>query len=110
MYSNLIKMLDSLKQQFNSQTFVYNKGKVKKAIIVEDFELIADIWKTILEDIGFTEIEIIRHADEVELKVLEILPDIILMDINLPGSKNGIELTESLINENDTLKVMILTI
>ncbi len=103
-------MLDSLKQQFNSQTFVYNKGKVKKAIIVEDFELIADIWKTILEDIGFTEIEIIRHADEVELKVLEILPDIILMDINLPGSKNGIELTESLINENDTLKVMILTI
>ena len=103
-------MLDSLKQQFNSQTFVYNKGKVKKAIIVEDFELIADIWKTILEDIGFTEIEIIRHADEVESKVLEILPDIILMDINLPGAKNGIELTESLINQNDTLKVMILTI
>ena len=23
-------MLDSLKQQFNSQTFVYNKGKVRK--------------------------------------------------------------------------------
>ena len=108
MYSKLI--CDSLKQQFNSQTFVYNKGKVKKAIIVEDFELIADIWKTILEDIGFTEIEIIRHADEVESKVLEILPDIILMDINLPGAKNGIELTESLINQNDTLKVMILTI
>ena len=83
---------------------------MKKAIIVEDFELIADIWKTILEDIGFTEIEIIRHADEVESKVLEILPDIILMDINLPGSKNGIELTESLIKQNDSLKVMILTI
>ena len=83
---------------------------MKKAVIVEDFELIADIWKTILEEIGFTEIEIIRHADEVESKVLEILPDIILMDINLPGSKNGIELTESLIKQNDSLKVMILTI
>ncbi len=101
---------DSLKQQFNSQTFVYKIEKVKKAIIVEDFELIADIWKTILEDIGFTEIEIIRHADEVESKVLEIIPDIILMDINLPGAKNGIELTESLIKQNDSLKVMILTI
>ena len=83
---------------------------MKKAIIVEDFELIADIWKTILEDVGFTEIEIIRHADEVESKVLKMLPDIILMDINLPGSKNGIELTESLIKQNDSLKVMILTI
>jgi two-component system invasion response regulator UvrY len=41
---------------------------------------------------------------------LKMLPDIILMDINLPGSKNGIELTESLIKQNDTLKVMILTI
>ena len=83
---------------------------MKKAIIVEDFELIADIWKTILEDVGFTEIEIIRHADEVESKVLKMIPDIILMDINLPGSKNGIELTESLIKQNDSLKVMILTI
>jgi DNA-binding NarL/FixJ family response regulator len=83
---------------------------VKKAIIVEDFELIADIWKNILEEIGFNEIEIIRHADEVESKVLEIIPDIILMDINLPGAKNGIELTESLIKQNDSLKVMILTI
>ena len=83
---------------------------MKKAIIVEDFELIAGIWKTILEDVGYTEIEIIRHADEVESKVLKMLPDIILMDINLPGSKNGIELTESLIKQNNTLKVMILTI
>ncbi len=65
---------------------------MKKAVIVEDFELIADIWKIILEEIGFTEIEIIRHADKVESKVLEILPDIILMDINFPGSKNGSEI------------------
>jgi len=89
---------------------LFKNLKVKKAIIVEDFELIAGIWKTILEDVGYTEIEIIRHADEVESKVLKMLPDIILMDINLPGSKNGIELTESLIKQNDTLKVMILTI
>ncbi len=65
---------------------------MKKAVIFEDFELIADIWKIILEEIGFTEIEIIRHADKVESKVLEILPDIILMDINFPGSKNGSEI------------------
>lgn len=83
---------------------------MKKAIIVEDFKLIADIWKTVLVEEGFEEIEIIRHADEVEEKVLSIRPDIVLMDINLPGSKNGLELTEALIKIDSTFKIMILTI
>lgn len=83
---------------------------MKRAVIIEDFELIAGIWKTILEDLGYSEIEIIRHADEVESKVLEFLPEIILMDINLPGSKNGIELTEALLKKNKDLKIMVLTI
>lgn len=83
---------------------------MKKAIIVEDFKLIADIWKTVLVEEGFNEIEIIRHSDEVEEKVLSIRPDIVLMDINLPGSKNGLELTEALIKVDSTFKIMILTI
>lgn len=83
---------------------------MKKAIIVEDFKLIADIWKTVLVEEGFDEIEIVRHADEVEEKVLQIRPDIVLMDINLPGSKNGLELTEALIKVDSSFKIMILTI
>lgn len=83
---------------------------MKKAIIVEDFKLIADIWQTVLQDEGFDEIEIIRHADEVVDKVMHIKPDIILMDINLPGSKNGLELTEELLKKDNSIKVMILTI
>lgn len=83
---------------------------MKKAIIVEDFKLIADIWHTVLVEEGFDKIEIIRHADEVVDKVILSKPDIILMDINLPGSKNGLELTEELLKKNNALKVMILTI
>lgn len=83
---------------------------MKKAVIVEDFKLIADIWKTVLLEMGFEEIEIIRHADEVEEKVLQINPDIILMDINLPGSKNGLELSEALLLKNKAFKIIILTI
>lgn len=83
---------------------------MKKAVIVEDFKLIADIWKTVLAEEGFDEIEIIHHADEVEEKVLLFRPDIVLMDINLPGSKNGLELTEALIKADSTFKIMILTI
>lgn len=83
---------------------------MKKAIIVEDFKLIADIWKTVLMDENFDDIEIISHSDEVIERVALIKPDIILMDINLPGKKNGLELTEELIKQDDSLKIMILTI
>lgn len=83
---------------------------MKKAIIVEDFELIASIWKSILTEEGFEQVEIIRHADDVEEKALALNPDIIFMDINLPGKKNGLELTESLMGQNETLKILVLTI
>lgn len=83
---------------------------MKKAVVVEDFKLIADIWKTVLTEMGFETIEIVGHSDSVVVKVEEVNPDIILMDINLPGSKNGLELTEILLNKNRDQKVIILTI
>jgi len=83
---------------------------MKKAVIVEDFKLIADIWRTVLMEEGFEEIVIVRHADEVVDKVVSFSPDIILMDINLPGSKNGLELAEELLKLDKTYKIMILTI
>lgn len=83
---------------------------MKKAVVVEDFKLIADIWKTVLTEMGFENIEIVGNSDAVIGKVEEIQPDIILMDINLPGSKNGLELTEILLNKNRDQKVIILTI
>lgn len=83
---------------------------MKKAIIIEDFKLIADIWQATLVEEGFDFIEVIRNADEVEEKVLNISPDIILMDINLPGKKNGLELTDHLLQKDPSLKILILTI
>lgn len=83
---------------------------MKKAVVVEDFKLIADIWKTVLAEMGFEKIEIVGHSDMVMAKVDEVDPEIILMDINLPGSKNGLELTELLINKKRDQKIIILTI
>jgi len=83
---------------------------MKKAVVVEDFKLIADIWKTVLAEMGFEKIEIVGHSDLVLAKVEEVDPDIILMDINLPGSKNGLELTELLIDKKSDRKIIILTI
>jgi DNA-binding NarL/FixJ family response regulator len=51
----------------------------------------------------------VQHGDEVINKVLALKPDVVLMDINLPG-KNGIELTAELKQRIPSVKVLALTI
>lgn len=82
----------------------------KKAIIVEDFKLIADIWKRTLEKEGFEVIKVFEHAENIEDEIIGDQPDIILMDINLRGAKTGLDLTLSLLNREPSLKILMLTI
>jgi DNA-binding NarL/FixJ family response regulator len=81
-----------------------------KAVVVEDFKLIATIWETLLKDLGFDEVHVFHHADGVKEGILEIQPDIVFMDVNLPGAMNGLDITEEVIKVNSTIKVMMLTI
>ncbi len=81
-----------------------------KAVVVEDFKLIATIWETLLKDLGFVEVHVFHHADGVKEGILEIKPDIVFMDVNLPGSMNGLDITEEVIKVNPDIKVMMLTI
>jgi DNA-binding NarL/FixJ family response regulator len=83
---------------------------IMKAVVVEDFKLIADVWAGLLKDSGFNSIEVFRHSNEVIEGVTRIQPDLIFMDINLPGDKNGIELTEELLQLFPLIKIIILTI
>ena len=82
----------------------------KKAIIVEDFKLIADIWKRTLEKEGFEVIKVFEHAENIEDEIIYDQPDIILMDINLRGAKTGLDLTLSLLDRDPSLKILMLTI
>jgi len=81
-----------------------------KAVVVEDFKLIADVWVGLLKDSGFDAIEVFRHSNDVIEGVTRIQPDLIFMDINLPGDKNGIQLTEEIIKLFPLIKIIILTI
>lgn len=81
-----------------------------KAVVVEDFKLIATIWETLLKDLGFNEVHVFHHADGVRDGILENKPDIVFMDVNLPGSMNGLDITEDVIKVNSDIKVMMLTI
>ena len=83
---------------------------MRKALVVEDFKLISEIWKTVLLEMGFERVEVIDNSDDVEDYLINFDPEIILMDINLPGDLNGIELSESIIKKNKDRKILILTI
>jgi DNA-binding NarL/FixJ family response regulator len=80
------------------------------AVIVEDYKLIAQAWGKILEKSKlFTDIHYLYDAEYIEQKINKLNPKLVLMDINLPNSKNGIEITKNLIKKNPNLIVIILT-
>lgn len=81
----------------------------KTAIIIEDFKLIAQIWQSILEEHGISVLKNFDNADDIEKEIIDLDPDIILMDINLKGKVDGIELTAKLKSLNPSIRILILT-
>ncbi|MFC4802397.1 response regulator [Neobacillus sp. GCM10023253] len=80
-----------------------------KLMLVDDHAVLRDGLKNILE--METDIEVIAEAingnDAIE-KVKETMPDVILMDINIP-EKNGIEATSIIKKMYPSIKILILT-
>ena len=81
-----------------------------KLVIVDDHAMVREGLRQMLnmED-DFTIIGEAEHGDEVVEKVQALKPDVVLMDINLPG-KNGIELTGELRRKAPTIKVLALSV
>lgn len=82
---------------------------MKKALIVEDSKPIADVWNLTLLREGFESVETLHDSNNVLETVDRLHPDIVLMDINIPGEYDGIELTSLLTSKYEDLKVLILT-
>lgn len=80
-----------------------------KLVIVDDHAMVREGLRQMLnmED-DFAIIGEAEHGDEVIEKVLTLKPDVVLMDINLPG-KNGIELTDELRRRAPVIKILALT-
>ncbi len=64
---------------------------MKTGLIVEDFKPLAEIWRQALTKEGFLDISITDDTDLLEELIAFNKPDVILMDINLKGRRNGIE-------------------
>lgn len=82
-----------------------NKNYMQKILIIEDDRGISTSLKLYLESSDF---EVLLHDDGTDAleKINEIAPDIVILDINLPG-KNGIEICEQLRVYSQTPVVML---
>jgi two-component system, NarL family, response regulator DevR len=81
----------------------------KKIIIVDDHEVVRLGLKSLLDQ--YPQYEVVSEAsdaNEAIAKAKEFEPDIVLMDIRLPG-KSGIEACEEIKNTNPDIKVIMLT-
>lgn len=68
------------------------KTNTHKILIVEDEALIADNLAAIVEELGYTVTGIAASADEALKSLKNQLPDICLLDINIQGELDGIDL------------------
>ncbi len=81
----------------------------KKILLVEDDPFLIDIYNTKLVDSGF-EVEVAKKGDLALKKIEKVKPDLVLLDIVLPGM-DGWEVLRK-INEEDkgkSCKVVILS-
>ncbi len=81
-----------------------------RILIVDDHDLVREGIRTMLEqEAGFEVVGEVGDGQEAVRKVLELEPDVVLMDVNLPGGLGGLEATEAIVAQRPATKVIILT-
>ncbi|MDX6712205.1 MAG: two-component system, cell cycle response regulator DivK [Blastocatellia bacterium] len=79
---------------------------VKRILVVEDYEDTREMFKVMLESQGYEVLQVDNGFDAVEI-ALKALPDIILMDMSLPGL-DGCQATRRIRAQPDTKGIPII--
>ncbi|MBI4283722.1 MAG: response regulator transcription factor, partial [Chloroflexi bacterium] len=80
-----------------------------RVLIADDHAIVREGFRTLLE--AQPDIEVVGEAadgGEVVNKTKEVQPDIVLMDITMPGM-NGLDATRQIRQESPDVKVLVLT-
>lgn len=82
----------------------------KVIVIVEDEEGVSNIYKERLTEESFT-VHVAKTAQEGLDTILKVKPNLVLLDIMLPGGRNGFDLLEELKRNQTTagIPVIVLT-
>lgn len=81
---------------------------MKKILIVEDEVIIAIDLESKLKQLGYTVMDIVHNSDVLTDKIVLHNPDLILLDINIMGTRNGIEMAH-IINETHKIPFIYVT-
>lgn len=79
-----------------------------KILVTEDDEFTASFLKTSLTKMGYSPIEIATNGEEAVQKCDSFHPDVVLMDIELPGQLDGITATD-IIRQKHNIPVIYVT-
>lgn len=86
-----------------------NESDKKKLLIVEDHPMFRDGLAAVLRTMPGIELAgLARDAEEAVRMAGELEPDLVLMDIHLPGI-NGIEATRRIVSQRPETRILILT-
>ena len=80
-----------------------------KVLLVDDHDLFRRGLKEVLEEEDIEVVGEARDGREAVQKATELKPDVVFMDLNLPG-QSGIETTAYLTQQNPGMKVLVLTV
>lgn len=81
-----------------------------RILVVDDHDLVREGVRALLEK--EPDLEVVGEVgdgQEAVRSVRELRPDIVLMDVNLPGGLGGLEATEAILAEQSSCRVIILT-
>jgi CheY-like chemotaxis protein len=81
-----------------------------KVLYVEDHEAQRDIMRQVLERYGGYEIDVACNGEEGVEKAREWHPDVVLMDMRMPGRIDGVAAIRELRNDPDTADIPIIVI
>lgn len=84
------------------------KKPIKKVTICEDHQIVTDGLRILIDSFpGFEVSDTVTHHQQLLDSFEKQLPDILLLDLNLPG-KNGIDILKDILGKYD-FKILILT-
>lgn len=78
-----------------------------KILLVEDEAIVGIEIKNTLQKLGYTRTELVPSAESVFESIEEEVPDLCLMDVNLKGDTDGIEVTNKIHEDHDTAVIFI---
>jgi DNA-binding NarL/FixJ family response regulator len=83
---------------------------VIRILIVDDHDLVREGIRTMLEqEPGFQVVGEVGDGQQAVRAARELRPDVVLMDLNLPGGLGGLEATEAILGELPAIRVIVLT-